>query len=87
MADAVRGCGCRRTRAAVGRHVVADDGSVATPLGHDGLGGVIGGVDIDVGQVAQEHWAREEGMDRWTRGRSGGERGAGVRRAHHDVIT
>lgn len=34
------------TRAAVGRHVVRDDGAVASPLGHNGLGGVVGRVHI-----------------------------------------
>ena len=43
-----------RTRAAVGRHVVADDGAVSAALGHDALRGVVGGVEVDVGQAAQQ---------------------------------
>mmetsp|Transcript_19938 Transcript_19938/g.52037 ORF Transcript_19938/g.52037 Transcript_19938/m.52037 type:complete len:487 (-) Transcript_19938:796-2256(-) len=44
-------------RAAVGRHVVADNGAVAAALGDDGLRGVVARVDVDVGQVAQQRVA------------------------------
>lgn len=38
----------------VWRHVVAHDSAVATPLGDDGLTGVVGSVYVYIGQVPEK---------------------------------
>ena len=51
----VAGQGMPEALPAVRGHIVGDDGGVASPLGHNGLGGIVAGVHVDVGQGAQQH--------------------------------
>ena len=52
--------GRARSMPAIWRDVVRDDGAIASALGNNGLRRVVGSIDIDVGQVTQEHIAPRE---------------------------
>ena len=39
---------------AVRRHIVADNGAIASALGENGLRRIVAGIDVHIGQVSQE---------------------------------
>lgn len=49
-----------RTCAAIGRHVVGDNGAVTAAFGHDALRGVVGCVDVYIGHRAEQDVAPAE---------------------------